>query len=61
MEKYIMKCILLENKVVLEKNAQVNESQIADLMNEKKSFERLKISTKNRIFGISQPFSFFRQ
>jgi small GTP-binding protein len=48
-----MKCILLENKVDLEKNAQVNESQIADLMNEKKSFERLKISTKDKT-GIDE-------
>ena len=48
-----MKCILLENKIDLKKNAQIDESQITELLEGNKSFERLKISTKDKT-GIDE-------
>ena len=53
-QKYpYMKCILLQNKIDDEKNTKVNKAQIAELLNNRKNFETIKISTKDKT-GISE-------
>ena len=43
-----MKNIILQNKIDLENSSDINQSEITELMNNNKSFEILKISTKDK-------------
>ena len=43
-----MKTIIVQNKIDLEKSSQIKESEITELINNKKNMETIKISTKDR-------------
>ena len=43
-----MKTIIVQNKIDLEKSSQTQESEIIELINNKKNMETIKISTKDR-------------